>query len=242
MPLVARKCQTERPSRPDPTVHSRSEQCGRVGVFRSCLHNMKMPAATSHVAAQRTIFRLDCALNWSVHAEYRNGRSRKLYEQWDRNMNNGIGKSQKDLNSEIYSLRTADLPALARIWRSISRRSFPDHLPRVLLIGLIAWEMQAQLLGGLSREEEKYLADLARKTGDAPVKRFGETDCPHQLGTVFVREHGGAVHQVTKTSQGYNWQGREFTSLSAVAFAITGTNWNGRRFFGVDKSGRPQRA
>ncbi len=43
--------------------------------------------------------------------------------------------------------------------------------------------------------------------------------------------------------QGFAWNGRSYPSLSAVAFAITGTKWNGRRFFGLDRqdSGRQQR-
>ena len=35
---------------------------------------------------------------------------------------------------------------------------------------------------------------------------------------------------------GFAWSGETYGSLSAVAFAITGTKWNGHRFFGV----RPQ--
>ena len=31
----------------------------------------------------------------------------------------------------------------------------------------------------------------------------------------------------------YQWDGRTFTSLSAVAFAVTGAKWNGKLFFNV---------
>ena len=34
-------------------------------------------------------------------------------------------------------------------------------------------------------------------------------------------------------TEGYEWQGRPYRSLSAVARAITGTRWNGLVFFGV---------
>jgi hypothetical protein len=35
--------------------------------------------------------------------------------------------------------------------------------------------------------------------------------------------------------QGFEWNGGRYTSLSAVAKAITGTNWNGFMFFGVKR-------
>jgi hypothetical protein len=40
---------------------------------------------------------------------------------------------------------------------------------------------------------------------------------------------------------GFDWQGRKFKSLSAVARAITGTQWNGYRFFGLREAGRDPR-
>jgi hypothetical protein len=52
-------------------------------------------------------------------------------------------------------------------------------------------------------------------------------------GTVLMREHGGVRHTVTITPDGYVWQDRTYSSLSAVARAITGTSWNGLRFFGL---------
>lgn len=53
------------------------------------------------------------------------------------------------------------------------------------------------------------------------------------VGTRLVREWDGAEYTVTVMKDGYEWQGRKYRSLSAVAKAITGTNWNGFRFFGV---------
>ena len=53
------------------------------------------------------------------------------------------------------------------------------------------------------------------------------------VGTRLVREWEGAEHTVTVLKDGYEWDGRKFHSLSAIAKAITGTNWNGFRFFGM---------
>jgi hypothetical protein len=43
--------------------------------------------------------------------------------------------------------------------------------------------------------------------------------------------------RVTVVASGFDWQGRRFKSLSAVARAITGTQWNGPAFFGL-RSGK----
>ena len=57
-------------------------------------------------------------------------------------------------------------------------------------------------------------------------------------GTRLVREWQGMVQTVTVTADGYEWQGRPYQSLSAVARAITGTRWNGWTFFGLKNQQR----
>ena len=52
-------------------------------------------------------------------------------------------------------------------------------------------------------------------------------------GTRLIREWQGVEHVVTVTRDGYEWQGRPYTSISALARAITGTRWNGWVFFGL---------
>jgi hypothetical protein len=70
------------------------------------------------------------------------------------------------------------------------------------------------------------------------IRGGGETTKPSteprlRPGTVLMREHRSVRHTVTVTSHGFVWQDESYSSLSAVARAITGTSWNGRRFFGL---------
>lgn len=51
----------------------------------------------------------------------------------------------------------------------------------------------------------------------------------------FVREYKGKIYEVQVRDGFFICDGKEYTSLSSVAFAITGTHWNGKRFFGVSK-------
>ena len=59
------------------------------------------------------------------------------------------------------------------------------------------------------------------------------------IGTRLVREWDGVEHVVTVLGDGFDWQGRRYKSLSAIARDITGTRWNGYRFFGLRENKRP---
>ena len=53
--------------------------------------------------------------------------------------------------------------------------------------------------------------------------------------TKFIREYNGKNHVVTALNKGFEYNGKIYKSLSAIANEITGTRWNGKRFFGVIK-------
>ena len=46
-------------------------------------------------------------------------------------------------------------------------------------------------------------------------------------GTRLIREWQGVEHCVTVRDEDFEYQGRPYKSLSAIARAITGTRWNG---------------
>ncbi len=54
-------------------------------------------------------------------------------------------------------------------------------------------------------------------------------------GTRFVRIWKDRRYEVLAHPNGFEYEGRIFRSLSAVAREITGTRWNGRLFFGLKK-------
>jgi hypothetical protein len=85
--------------------------------------------------------------------------------------------------------------------------------------------MQEHAFGGLDRESLSFLEGLARH-GGSPRRQL-------KPGTVLVRDYQGERHTVTVVPDGFNWQGATYTSLSAIARAITGTAWSGPRFFAL---------
>lgn len=52
-------------------------------------------------------------------------------------------------------------------------------------------------------------------------------------GIRLVRQWQGQTHQVTVLDKGYEYVGKVYPSLSAIARHITGTPWSGPLFFGL---------
>jgi hypothetical protein len=103
----------------------------------------------------------------------------------------------------------------------------PKSLSADLLRRMIANRIQEEAFGTLDRATLKLLDGLARRDG----ARRGERNL--KIGTVLVRDCQGRRHTVTVAPEGYIWEGQPYSSLSAIARAITGTAWSGPRFFAL---------
>ena len=73
--------------------------------------------------------------------------------------------------------------------------------------------------------------------GNITLRRIRADDRPI-AGTRLVREYQGVEHVVTVLADGFEYEGRPYRSLSAIARAITGTRWNGWTFFGLRGRGQ----
>lgn len=89
---------------------------------------------------------------------------------------------------------------------------------------LLAWRIQAVALGGLDKETRAALVRTGRLVAEGQDLGIGAT---------LHRTWNGEEQIVTVVDGGFEWQGRTFKSLSAVATTIAGTRWNGPRFFGL---------
>ena len=56
-------------------------------------------------------------------------------------------------------------------------------------------------------------------------------------GNTLTREFRGHSVTVKIVQSGFEYQGRVYGSLSAIAFEVTGTRWNGLAFFGLTRRG-----
>ena len=144
------------------------------------------------------------------------------------------------LETEIAHLRGLDLDGLRARWRSLTGRPAPSHVPKTLLLRVLAYRVQAATFGDLDQVTARLLARLASQ---ARSDERAEVPVPDSIGlkpgTVLVREWEGTPQRVMVLSDGFAWNGTTYQSLSQVARAITGTRWNGPRFFGLrDKAPR----
>ena len=144
------------------------------------------------------------------------------------------------LENEIAHLRGLDLGGLRARWRSLTGRAAPSHLPKTLLLGVLAYRVQAAALGDVDKPTIRLLDRIA---DEALAGKRVEVPVPDRAGlkpgTVLVREWEGTPERVMVLADGFAWNGGTYPSLSKVARAITGTRWNGPRFFGLrDQKGR----
>lgn len=117
-------------------------------------------------------------------------------------------------------------------------RPAPPHLPRHLLLRIVAYRLQADRLGDLD-PRSKHALDGAESPEEAGqnATTLAERQTELKAGTILGREWNGRMHRVSVLADGFAYDGKTYSSLSKIAFAITGTHWNGPRFFGLrDKS------
>ncbi len=148
--------------------------------------------------------------------------------------------------SELTSgLLDLDRRQLLLQWRNHLGGTAPAHLPTWLLARLLAYRIQAGVLGDLSattRRRLRSLRDVRTHSAPAPfANRSPATRDGANLrpGALLAREWRGRLERVTVLSEGFAWNGDRYASLSKVAKAITGTSWNGHRFFGLRSGCRP---
>ncbi len=110
----------------------------------------------------------------------------------------------------------------------------------------IAYRLQENEFGGLSRTAlaaiDRLTAEVRLPAGSATrPSRPDVAACSTLMptpGSVLQREWRGQQIRVEALEDGFVWNDTRYSSLSALAFAITGTKWNGRLFFGLTKRGK----
>ena len=140
----------------------------------------------------------------------------------------------------VTALPGMSLADLKAMWKDLYDQAPPTH-GKPYLVKRLAYRIQELAFGGLTESTEKRLDVLAQgkedpKTNSAGGEKRQKANTPAP-GARLVREWKGKEYVVMVMENGFEYQGRKFRSLSAVAKEITGTHWSGPVFFGLKKSG-----
>ena len=135
--------------------------------------------------------------------------------------------------AQLAAMQRLSVNELKAKWETLFGTPAPNNA-RAFLELRIGYRIQELTYGGLTKETRRML-DLLADEVEGKITRKSMVADPRNpvVGTRLVRQWDGAEHTVTVMKDGYDWEGRKYRSLSAVAKAITGTNWNGFRFFGM---------
>jgi hypothetical protein len=139
------------------------------------------------------------------------------------------------LTEELQALPSRSTQELKQVWQTLLGTQPPTKLGRNLLLRVIADKLQEAALGGLAPAVRRRLAALARRAENGT-----ETGPAHPMarlkpGTKLVRAWRGKTHVVLVLENGFEHQGKRYTSLTQIADEVTGAHWSGPRFFGLIK-------
>jgi len=138
----------------------------------------------------------------------------------------------------VAELNGMDLGQLRERWRELFD-SEPPTYGRAMMMKRLAYRIQELAYDGLSSQVRDQMDRILEVAGydEMGRKNFVKKQTGPVPGTLLIREWKGGRHEVTALENGFEYCGRRFRSLSAVAFHITGTKWNGPLFFGARNGG-----
>ncbi|MEN6521147.1 MAG: DUF2924 domain-containing protein [Armatimonadota bacterium] len=142
---------------------------------------------------------------------------------------------------QVADLQNLSHEELIALWGTLCGGKPPAY-NRVYIIKRLAYRIQEIAYGGLSEEAHQKMDEVLARHGydengvpmRKPGRRIGSAKPMPVIGSRFVREWNGRRYEVTALIDGFEFNGRKYKSLSAVAKVITGTHWNGRAFFGLN--------
>ncbi len=153
--------------------------------------------------------------------------------------------SEISIPAQIARLQEMSVGELRDEWRKLYGEE-PRSRHRVWLWKRLAWRIQELEYGGLSERAKKRLEDLMPTAELAlrvpkdfmegvalPTSRQVRDRRIPPPGTVLLRDYKGQKIPVTVMEDGFEWEGRQYRSLSAIAKEVTGSHWNGLRFFNL---------
>ena len=141
--------------------------------------------------------------------------------------------------AQLADLERLSHASLKQRWRKLFGNDPPAY-GRQFLRRRLAYRIQERAFGGLSEDARTQMEALvpgveSQENQSAPsrAKQRKTRSGLAPPGTRLIREFREKRYEVVVGEKGFEFEGRRYRSLSAIAREITGTQWNGPAFFGL---------
>ena len=138
------------------------------------------------------------------------------------------------LDDRLLALVSMNAAQLGELWTKVAESPAPN-VPSGLLRRFVAQLLQEKRHRGLPVLISRELNAIADAGAGAASRSGPVPPVIIRPGTRLIREWNGQTIAVTAAEQGFEYDGRQFSSLTQIASEVTGTHWSGPRLFGVAK-------
>ena len=155
---------------------------------------------------------------------------------------------KEQIEARIAALRNKSIPELQKEFEALFDGQKASSDNKVYLVRRIAYRLQELEYGGLSQKTQNRLKELiglydpvnnkairpkVSVETQARTKTRGRDIRLPIPGTTITKDYRGKKHQVKVLENGFEYEGKIYKHLTAVAEKITGAHWNGYYFFNL---------
>ena len=151
---------------------------------------------------------------------------------------------KEDILARILALKTAALPDLQKEYTAVFDGKKAPSNNKTYLWQRIAYRIQELEYGGLPAEAKNKVKELAQEYDPINNKALRpdngvENRCVSRdrrlplPGTIITKNYKGTDIRVKILEKGFEYNGKVYKSLTAIAKEVTGSHWNGYLFLNM---------
>jgi len=150
---------------------------------------------------------------------------------------------KENILARILTLKTASLPELQKEYEALFDGKKTPSNNKTYLWQKIAYRIQELEYGSLPEEARAKAKELAQKYDpiNNKVLRSDDLKRPNASrdkrlpipGTIITKNYKGTEIRVKILDKGFEYNGKVYRTLTAIAKEITGSHWNGYLFFSI---------
>ena len=149
------------------------------------------------------------------------------------------------LSTQIEALKETPINELQKQYKELFKGEGITALQKIYLQRKIAYKLQELGRGGLSVKAKQRLEELIQEyepinnkalRPDKPAIKQPAPVKDRRLpipGTIITKKYKGSSYQIKVLEKGFEYNGKIYKSLTAVAKEISGAHWNGYLFFNL---------